>query len=90
MSGMRDQQSRLWRVDLKEAPKTNNKPAFNRAHETSNLKELIIYLHGTEFNPINSTWIKAIKNGNFSSCPGPIEQAVEKYLSKSSATVKWQ
>jgi hypothetical protein len=70
MSGVCDQQSRLWRVDLKEAPKSNYKPACNHAHETSNLKELINYLPATEFSPVKSTWIKAIKNGNFASWPG--------------------
>jgi hypothetical protein len=77
MSGIRDQQSRLWRVDLKEAPKSNNKNACKHAHETSNLKELINYLHATAFIPVKSTWIKAIKNGNFSSWPGLTEHAVE-------------
>jgi hypothetical protein len=70
MSGIRDQQSRLWRVDLKEAPKSNYKDACNHAHKTSHLKELINYLHDTAFIPVKSTWIKAIKNVNFASWPG--------------------
>jgi hypothetical protein len=37
---------------------------------------------------VKSTWIKAIKNGNFSSWSGLTEHAVEKHLSKSRATVK--
>jgi hypothetical protein len=37
---------------------------------------------------VKSTWIKAIKNGNFSSWPGLTEHALEKHLSKSTATVK--
>jgi hypothetical protein len=73
---------------LKEAPKSNYKNAFNHEHETSNLKELINYLHATAFSPVKSTWIKAIRNGNFSSWPGLTEQGVEKNLSKSTATVK--
>jgi hypothetical protein len=35
-----------------------------------------------------STWIKAMKNGNFSSWPDLTEHAAEKHLSKSTATVK--
>jgi hypothetical protein len=73
---------------LKEATKSNYKNACNHAHETSNLKDLINYLHSTAFSPVKSTCIKAIKNGNFSSCPGLTEHAVEKHLSKSTATVK--
>jgi hypothetical protein len=88
MSGLRDHKSRLWRVALQETPQSNYKNACHHAHETSNLKELINYLLATEFSPVKSTWIKAIKNGNFSSWPGLTEHAVEKHLSKSTAIVK--
>jgi hypothetical protein len=88
MSGICDQQSILSRVDLKEAPKTKHNPTCNHAHGTSNLKELINYLHATAFSPVKSTWIKAIKNGNFSSWPELTEHTTENYLSKSSATEK--
>jgi hypothetical protein len=88
MSGVRDQKSRLWRVVLQETPHSNYKKACNHAHETSNLKELINYLHATAFIPVKSTWIKAIKNWNFSSWPGLTEHAIEKHFSKSTATVK--
>jgi hypothetical protein len=80
MSGARDQQSRLWRVDLKEAPKSNYKAACNHAHETRNLKDLINYLHATAIIPVKSIWIKAIKNENFASWPGLTEHAVERHL----------
>jgi hypothetical protein len=76
VSGIHNQQSRLWRVALQETPKSNNKNVCNHAHETSNLKELINYLHATSFSPVKATWIKAIKNGKL------------KNLSKSAATVK--
>jgi hypothetical protein len=52
MSGIRDQQSRLWRVDLKESTKSNHKAAFNHAHETNNLKAFINYLHVTALSPV--------------------------------------
>jgi hypothetical protein len=77
MSGVRDQKSRLWRVALQETQKSNYKNACNHAHETSNSKELINYLHATAFSPVQSSWIKAIKNGKKSSWPGLSEHAVE-------------
>jgi hypothetical protein len=40
------------------------------------------------FQPLKSTWITAIKNGNFTSWPGLTEHAVEKHLSKSTSTTK--
>jgi hypothetical protein len=87
MLGSRDPRSGLLRVDLKNS-KSAIKSACNHAHDTSNKKELINYLHAACFSPLKSTWIAAIKYGNFTSWPGLTERAVEKYLSKSSATVK--
>jgi hypothetical protein len=60
----------------------------SNAHDTSNHKELINNLHAACLSPVKSTWIAAIKNGNFTSWPGLTERVVEKHLSKSSATVK--
>jgi hypothetical protein len=87
MLGACDPHLGLWRVNLKNA-KTAIQSTCNHAHDTSNQKDLIIYLHAASFSPIKSTWIAAIKNGNFTSWPGLTERAVEKYLSKSSVTGK--
>jgi hypothetical protein len=57
-------------------------------HDNNNQKDLINYLHAACFSPVKSTWIKAIKNGNFSSWPGLNEHTVEKHLSKSTSTAK--
>jgi hypothetical protein len=75
--GLRDPQSRLWRVNLKEDAKPACKAECNHVHENSNLKKLINYLHGGCFSPVKSTWIKVINNGHFTSWPGLNEQAVE-------------
>jgi hypothetical protein len=87
MIGASDQQSGLWRINLKNA-KTAIQSTCKHAHDKSNQKELINYLHAACFSPVKSTWIAAIKNGNFTSWPGLTERAVEKYLSKSSVTGK--
>jgi hypothetical protein len=60
----------------------------NYAHDNNNQKDLINYLHAACFSPVKSTWITAIKNGNFLSWPGLTEHAVEKHLFKSTATTK--
>jgi hypothetical protein len=87
MYGFRDPKSRLWRVDLKQRFETNQ-VQFNHAHDNSNQKDLINYLHAACFSPVKSTWITAIKNGNFTSWPGLTEHPVEKHLSKSTSTTK--
>jgi hypothetical protein len=39
----------------------------NHAHDNNNQKDLINYLDAACFTPVKYTWIKAIKNGDFSS-----------------------
>jgi hypothetical protein len=87
MYGSRDPKSRLWRVNLKQKCEPEIVQC-NHAHDNNNQKYLINYLHAACFSPIKSTWIKAIKNGNFSSWPGLNEYTVENYLSKSTYTTK--
>jgi hypothetical protein len=87
MYGYRDPKSRLWRVDLKKKFETNQVQC-NHAHDNSNQKDLINYLHAACLSLVKSTWITAIKNGNFSSWSGLTEHAVEKHLSKSTSTTK--
>ena len=38
------------------------------------------FLHASCFSPVKSTWIKAIRNGNFATFPGLIANLVSKYL----------
>jgi hypothetical protein len=75
MYGSRDPRSRLWRVDLKHKFETNQVQC-KHAHDNSNQKDLINYLHAACFSPVKSTWITAIRNGNFTSWSGLTEQAV--------------
>jgi hypothetical protein len=64
MYGSRDPKSRLWRVNLKQKCEPEIVQC-NHAHGNNNKKDLINYLHDACFSPVKSTWIKAIKNGNF-------------------------
>jgi hypothetical protein len=72
---------------LKQKFETENVQC-NHAHDNNNQKYFINYLHAACFSPVKSTWITAIKNGNFSSWPGLTEHAVEKHLYKSTSTTK--
>jgi DNA helicase IV len=83
----RNPKSRLWRVNLKQKFETKHVQC-NHAHDNNNQKDLINYLHAACFSPVKSTWITAIKNGNFASWPGLTEHAAEKHLSKSTSTTK--
>jgi hypothetical protein len=83
----RDPRSRLWRVDLKQKFEAKHAQC-NHAHDNSNQKDVINYLHAACFSPVKSTWITEIKIGHFTSWPGLTEHAVEKHLSKSTSTTK--
>jgi hypothetical protein len=83
----RDPRSPLWRVNFKQRFETQQVQC-NHAHDNSNQKDLINYIHAACFSPVKSTWMAAIKNGNFTAWPGLTEQAVEKHLSKSTSTTK--
>jgi hypothetical protein len=73
MSGQRDPNTRLWKVNLKESMKPEHKPECNHVHDNSNQKYLMNYLNNACLSPVKSTWIQAIKNGNFTSWSGLTE-----------------
>jgi hypothetical protein len=87
MHGSRDLKSCLWRVNLKQKFE-KHEVQCNHAHDNNNQKYLINYMHAACFSPVKSTWITAIKNGNFLYWPGLTEHAAEKHFSKSTATTK--
>jgi hypothetical protein len=69
MRGSRDPKSRLWPLNLKQKLE-KHEIQCNHEHDNNNQKYLINYLHAACFSPVKSTWITAIKNGNFLSWPG--------------------
>jgi hypothetical protein len=87
MYGSRDPKARLLQVDFKKRFETNQVQC-NHAHDNNNQKYVVSYLHAACFSPVKSTWITAIKNGNFTSWLGLTEHAVEKHLYKSTTTTK--
>ena len=60
----------------------------NNVYEIKTKKEIIKFLHKAAGSPVKSTWIQAIKNGQYTTWPGLTTKIVEKYLEKSQATVK--
>jgi hypothetical protein len=64
MYGSRYSKSRLWQVDLKKRFETKQVQCIH-AHDNSNQKDLINYLHDACFSPVKSTWITEIKKWKF-------------------------
>ena len=60
----------------------------NNAYDITKKRDLIEYYHKCCFSPVISTWVQAIKKGNFCTWPGLTSSAVIKYLPPSLATAK--
>jgi hypothetical protein len=57
-------------------------------YEISKVYDTIQYLHAATGSPVPSTFVRAIKAGNFTTWPTLNPEHVNKYLEKSEATVK--
>ena len=52
------------------------------------MEALVRYMHAAAGFLVRSTWLKAIKNGNFNSCPGLTYNNAAKYCPQSMETIK--
>ena len=81
-----DKLPRLWRVPLSTDTKqkgiykttSQNKPEANYVYDLPIMEALVRYMHAAAGLPVRSTWLKAIKNGNFNSWPGLTYNNAEK------------
>ena len=91
-----DKLPRLWIFALSPDKKqkgfytttSQNKPEANNVYDLPSMEALVRYMHATAGFPVRSTWIKAIKNGNFNSWPGLTYNNAEKYCPQSMETIK--
>ena len=63
-------------------------PEANSVYDLPSVEALLRYMHASEGFPVNSTWLKAIKNGNFESWPGLTYNNAAKYCTNSVDTLK--
>jgi hypothetical protein len=86
LSGPRDVNTGLWRINLK---KTNNhipEPIANNVYELRNTGALFHYLHKALFSPTKSAMLQAVKDGHLITWPRLTEEAINKHLKLTSAT----
>jgi hypothetical protein len=92
--GSRQPTTGLWTIDLDNQPQspTSNERILgyvaNSVYEMETKSDLAAYLHRCCYSPTTSGWLKAIKNGSFTTWPGLDETIVQKHLPKSTATIK--
>jgi hypothetical protein len=87
MHGQRDQSTGLWTVPL-DANSTKKDESINSVYEISKVYNAIQYLHAAAGSPVPSTFVRAIKAGNFTTWPILNPEHVKNYFEKSEATVK--
>jgi hypothetical protein len=79
MSGPRDLNTGLWRINLRQDNQQIHQPVANNVYELRNTGALVHYLHKAMFSPTKSALLKAVKNGHLITWPGLREDAIHKH-----------
>jgi hypothetical protein len=64
LSGPRNVDTGLWRINLKQTNKHITDPIANNSYELRNTGALVHYLHKALFSPTKSAMIPAVKDGH--------------------------
>jgi hypothetical protein len=64
LSGPRDLDTGLWRINLKQDNQQIHQPLANILYELRNTGELVHYLHKALFSPTKSALLQAVKDGH--------------------------
>jgi hypothetical protein len=94
IQGSRQPATGLWTINLQKqtTPPSSNERildhAANSVYKMETKSDLMNYLHKCCYSPTTSGWLKAIKNGFFTTWPGLSNNLVQKHVTKSAATIK--
>jgi hypothetical protein len=86
LSGPRDVNTGLWRINLKQTNNHIPEPIANSAYQLRNTGALVHYLHKALFSPTKSAMLQAAKDGHLITWPGLTEAAINKHLKLRPAT----
>jgi hypothetical protein len=86
LSGPRDLDTGLWRINLKQTNNHIPEPVTNDVYELRNKYALVHYLHKALFSPTKSAMLQAVKDGHLITWPGLTEHAIHKHLKITPAT----
>jgi hypothetical protein len=86
LSGPRDANTGLWRINLKQPNKTIPDPIANNVYELCNTGALVHYLHKALLIPTKAAMLQAVKDGHLITWPGLTEHAFNKHLKLTPAT----
>jgi hypothetical protein len=86
LSGPRDLNTGLWRINLRQTNNHKPKPIANNVYELRNTGALVHYLHKALFSPTKSAMLQAVKDRHLITWPGLTEYAINKHLKLTPAT----
>jgi hypothetical protein len=86
LSGPRDLDTGLWRINLKQINNHIPEPIANILYELRSTGSLVHYLHKALFSPTSSALLQAVKDGHLITWPGLAEDAINKHLNLTPAT----
>jgi hypothetical protein len=86
LSGPRDLNTGLWRINLKQTNNHIPDPIENSVFELCNTGDLVHYLHKALFSPTNSSMLQAVKDRHLITWPGLTEDTINKHLKLTPAT----
>jgi hypothetical protein len=84
LQGCKENQDNLWTVSANE----EGEEEANNVYNLPSTKQSIRYLHASAGFPVESKWIKAIKEGNYVTWPELTAEAVHKHFPESDETQK--
>jgi hypothetical protein len=86
LSGPRDLNTGLWRINLKRTSTHKPEPIANNVNELRSTGALVHYIHKALFSPTESALLQAVKDGHLITWLGLTEDAVNKHLKLTPAT----
>jgi hypothetical protein len=86
LSGPRDVNTGLWRINLKPTNNHIPDPIANYVYELRSTESLVHYLHKALFSQTKSSMLQAVKDGHLITWPGLTEDAINKHLKLTPAT----
>jgi hypothetical protein len=86
LSGPRDLNTGLWRINLKQTNNHKPQPIANNVYELRNTGALVHYLHNALFSPTKSAMLQAVKDGHLITWPDLTEDSINKHLKLTPAT----
>jgi hypothetical protein len=86
LSGPRDLDTGLWRINLKQDNQHIPQPIENNVYELHNTGFLVHYLHKALFSQTKSALLQAVKDGHLITWPDLTEDDIHKHLKLTPAT----